>query len=64
MGAHLARLKARIALAPMLDRGFPWRVTDVEALLVRPIDLVEAGAVLNPYLRRGIEQSRELVYAA
>jgi predicted nucleotidyltransferase len=39
-------------------------LTAVEALLERRIDLVETGAVRNPYLRRGIEESRELVYAA
>ena len=39
-------------------------LTAVEALLRRRIDLVEVGAVRNPYLRRGIEESRELVYAA
>ena len=39
-------------------------LTDVEVLLRRRIDLVEVGAVRNPYLRRGIEESRELVYAA
>ena len=39
-------------------------LTAVEALLRRRIDLVEVGAVHNPYLRRGIEESRELVYAA
>ena len=39
-------------------------LTDVEALLRRRIDLVEVGAVRNPYLLRGIEESRELVYAA
>src|SRR5690242_14302529 len=39
-------------------------LTDVEELLQRRIDLVEVGAVRNPYLRRGIEESRELVYAA
>ena len=36
----------------------------VEALLRRRVDLVELGAVRNTYLRRGIEESRELVYAA
>jgi uncharacterized protein len=36
----------------------------VEALLRRRVDLIELGAVRNPYLRRGIEESRELVYAA
>jgi hypothetical protein len=35
-----------------------------EALLQRQVDLVEVGAVRNQYLRRGIEESRELVYAA
>ncbi len=39
-------------------------LTAVEALLRRRIDLVEVGAVRNPYLLRGIEESRELVYAA
>lgn len=39
-------------------------LTDVEALLRRRIDLVEVSAVRNPYLLRGIEESRELVYAA
>ena len=39
-------------------------LTAVEALLQRQVDLVEVGAVRNPYVRRGIEESRELVYAA
>jgi uncharacterized protein len=39
-------------------------LTAVEALLRRRVDLVEVRAVRNPYLRRGIEESRELVYAA
>jgi predicted nucleotidyltransferase len=39
-------------------------LTAVEALLGRRVDLVELGAVRNPYLLRGIEESRELVYAA
>ena len=30
---------------------------------VHDVDLVEVGAVRNPYLLRGIEESRELVYA-
>jgi hypothetical protein len=36
----------------------------LEALFDRPVDLVEAGAVRNPYLKASIEQSRENVYAA
>ena len=31
--------------------------------LGRPVDLVEVGAVQNPYLRAAIDRSRELVYA-
>ena len=38
-------------------------LTAVEALLRRRVDLVELRAVRNPYLRRGIEESRELVHA-
>lgn len=36
----------------------------LEALLGRPVDLVEAGAVTNPYLRASIERSREPLYGA
>ena len=32
--------------------------------LGRPVDLVESGAVHNPYLRAAIDKSRELVYAS
>ena len=35
----------------------------LEALLERPVDLVMPGAVENPYLRAGIERSREPVFA-
>ena len=39
----------------------------VEALrntLGRPVDLVEVGAIRNPYLRAAINRSREIVYAS
>ncbi len=36
----------------------------LEALLGRPVDLVMDGAVRNPYLRAGIERSRQTIYAA
>ena len=36
----------------------------LEALFGRSVDLVEAGAVRNPYLKASIEESRENVYAA
>ena len=32
--------------------------------LDRPVDLVESGAIENPYLRAAIDRSRELVYAS
>lgn len=32
--------------------------------LGRPVDLVESGAVQNPYLRAAIDKSRELIYAS
>jgi hypothetical protein len=36
----------------------------LEALLGRPVDLVEAGALRNPYLKASIERSREPVFEA
>ena len=37
---------------------------ELEQIFDRPIDLVEAGAVRNPYVRRTIEQHQQAVYAA
>lgn len=34
------------------------------SLLGRPVDLVIAGAVRNPFVRADIERSKELLYAA
>ncbi len=36
----------------------------LETLLVRPVDLVEPGAVRNPYFKAGIDGSREPVFEA
>ena len=36
----------------------------LRALFARPIDLVEADAMRNPYFVRGVEGSRRLLYAA
>jgi hypothetical protein len=36
----------------------------LEALFGRPVDLVEPGAVRNPYLKASIEESRELLFEA
>lgn len=37
---------------------------DLEGLFGRRVDLVEIGAVRNPYLRRSIEGEQETVYGA
>jgi predicted nucleotidyltransferase len=36
----------------------------LEKMLGRSVDLVERGAVANPFIQASIDQSRELVYAA
>ncbi len=36
----------------------------LQRLLGRPVDLVEASAVRNPYVRATIDRSKELIYAA
>lgn len=36
----------------------------LESLLGRPVDLVEAGAVRNPYVLQDIDRCRETIYAA
>lgn len=36
----------------------------LERLLGRPVDLVEASVVRNPYVRATINRSKELIYAA
>ena len=38
--------------------------TDLEKLLGRGVDLVEPGAVRNPYVLASINRNREAVYAA
>jgi len=35
----------------------------LKQLLGRPVDLLESGAVRNPFVLEGINSSRELVYA-
>ena|SRR5215469_1742302 len=55
------------------DRGHPEALSfstyfdfkeAVEALLGRTVDLVESGAVRNPYLKASIDASREPVFEA
>ncbi len=65
-------LRSDIDFLVEFDRSSPLHPFDtyfgpkeaLEALFGRAVDLVEAGAVRNPYLKASIEQSRENVYAA
>ena len=48
---------------PSLEAFFGAK-TDLEQLLGRGVDLVEPGAVRNPYVLASINRNRESVYAA
>jgi uncharacterized protein len=48
---------------PTLDTYFGLR-DSLEALFGRSVDLVEPGAIRNPYLKASIEASREPVFEA
>jgi predicted nucleotidyltransferase len=48
---------------PSLDQFFALR-GQLSALLGRKVDLVTAGSVENPYVRSGIEQDKQVLYAA
>jgi predicted nucleotidyltransferase len=37
---------------------------ELERLLGRPVDLVVESSIRNPWFRKGIEQSKALLYAA
>lgn len=49
---------------PYADRGDAYLgfLMEAEALLGHHVDLVEVGAVRNPYVRHGIEASRRLLF--
>lgn len=49
--------------ADPLDEYFGLK-TQLELVLERPVDLLVAGTVRNPYVLAGINASRQLVYAA
>ena len=48
---------------PPLEEFFGFQA-DLSRLLERSVDLIEAGAVHNPYVLASINRTRELVYAA
>jgi len=57
----LVEFKAESKLAPL--EQFFGLAHALEALLGRPVDLVEPRAVKNPFILAGINRSREVVYA-
>jgi uncharacterized protein len=38
-------------------------IEDMEKLLQIPVDVIEPSAIRNPYFRRSIQDSKELIYA-
>lgn len=48
---------------PPLEEFFGFRA-DLSRLLDCPVDLVEAGAIRNPYVLATINRTKQLVYAA
>ena len=57
---HILRLEL---FGSALSSAFGFKEA-LERLFGRPVDLVVASAIRNPYFRRGIEQSKALLYAA
>lgn len=58
----LVEFKPESGLSPL--EQFFGLADELEKLLGRPIDLVEPGSIKNPYIRAGINRSREVVYAS
>ncbi len=50
-------------LGPWMKRHFALE-DDLAHVLGRPVDLVMAGGLRNPYFIRSLERSRQLLYAA
>jgi hypothetical protein len=58
----LVDFEARSNLPPL--EQFFGLADALEALLGRPVDLVERGAIRNPFILASINQAHEIVYAA
>jgi len=58
----LVEFKADSRLPPLEE--FFGLADALRRLLGRPVDLVERGAVRNPFVLAGIDRSREVVYAS
>ncbi|MFQ5489635.1 MAG: nucleotidyltransferase family protein [Phycisphaerae bacterium] len=48
---------------PLADAYFGL-LSELERVFQRSIDLVTPGAIRNPYFRRGIDETRRMLYAA
>jgi len=48
---------------PALGSYFGFK-SDLESLFHRPVDLVDAEGIRNPYVRASINRDRKLIYAA
>jgi hypothetical protein len=58
----IAEFEATPEISP-LEQFFGFR-NDLSRLLGRPVDLIEASAIRNPYLLATINRARTVVYAA
>jgi len=58
----LVEFKGASALAPL--EQFFGLANALKDLLGRPVDLVEPSAIKNPFVRAGINRSREVLYGA
>ena len=58
----LVEFKPDSSLSPL--KQFFGLAQELEALLGRHVDLVEASSVKNPFVQASINQSREIVYGA
>jgi predicted nucleotidyltransferase len=52
-----------VSLYDYADNYFNFKKS-LEKLLLRPIDLLEDKAVKNPYLRKSIDSTKQIVYGA
>lgn len=52
---------AEIKLEDYADNYFDFKFS-LQDILKRPIDLLEEKAIKNPYLRKSVNQQRELIY--
>ena len=52
---------ADVMLEDYADNYFDFKFS-LQDILMRPVDLLEEKAIRNPYLRKSIDQHRELIY--